>query len=90
MIVNQVKHNLRWAKMLQEKTVDDENAFVVEDQDGRKHKLTFDVDAFKANVQSINALPAAAKLILAKNPWERTAADIKYIVPFVIKVEYVM
>ena len=52
---------------------------------GPDTSLTFNVNAFKANVQTVNTLPTAVKLILRKNPWERTTADLAYVFSFIDK-----
>ena len=86
LIANQVKNNLMWAKFLDESKQDEQRSFHVEDQDGQVQKLSFDVNAFKANVQTVEALPSPAKIILRKNPWERSSEDLAYVIPFVVKV----
>ncbi|XP_072039345.1 uncharacterized protein [Amphiura filiformis] len=87
LIANQVKNNLKWAKVLGESKQEEQRSFVVEDQDGKEQRLTFDVNEFKANVQTVSALPPAAKIILTKNPWERSAEDLAYLIPFVTKLK---
>ncbi len=52
---------------------------------GHDTSLTFNVNAFKANVQTVSTLPNAVKLILRKNPWERSAADLAYVFSFIDK-----
>ncbi len=86
LIANQVKNNLKWAKALDESKQEEQRSFVVEDHDGKEQRLTFDVNAFKANVQTVNALPPAAKIVLRKNPWERAPEDLAYVTRFVTKV----
>ncbi|XP_071787118.1 uncharacterized protein [Asterias amurensis] len=88
-IAQTIKHNLKWAKMLSLPKQDDQqkSQFTVEHEDGPDTSLTFNVNAFKANVQTVNTLPTAVKLILRKNPWERTTADLAYVFSFIDKLK---
>ncbi|XP_022084507.1 uncharacterized protein LOC110975934 [Acanthaster planci] len=88
-IANTIKHNLKWAKMLAASKQEGEqkSQFTVQQEDGKDTSLTFNVNAFKANVQSVTTLPAAVKLTMRKNPWERSPEDLAYIFSFVDKLK---
>ncbi|XP_038057298.1 cyclic nucleotide-binding domain-containing protein 2-like [Patiria miniata] len=87
-IANTIKHNLKWAKMLSTtKQEGEQKSYTVEHEDGHDTSLTFNVNAFKANVQSVSTLPAAVKLTMRKNPWERSPKDLAYIFSFVDKLK---
>ncbi|XP_030836041.1 uncharacterized protein LOC105438988 [Strongylocentrotus purpuratus] len=85
-IANKVKHNLRWSKLLP--TEEDSKSFTVRQADGAEENvLTFDVSAFKSNVQSVSTLPPRAKKIMRKETWERTKEELHYLYGFVDRLK---
>lgn len=87
-IATTVKHNLLWSRMLAKE--DNEKSFVVKHEDGTyDQSMTFNVNAFKSNVQSVNTLSARAKRIMTKNPWGRTPEELQYLNGYISKVSFV-
>lgn len=87
-IATTVKHNLLWARLLAKE--DNEKSFVVKHEDGSyDQSMTFNVNAFKSNVQTVDSLPSDAKRIMTKNQWGRTPAELKYLQSFIGKVSSV-
>ncbi|XP_041463895.1 cAMP-dependent protein kinase regulatory subunit-like [Lytechinus variegatus] len=85
-IANTVKHNLKWSKLLSSE--EDSKSFTVRQSDGtEENTLTFDVNAFKSNVQSMSTLPPRAKNIMIKNSWERTKDELQYLFGFVDRLK---
>ncbi|XP_071500000.1 uncharacterized protein [Diadema antillarum] len=88
-IANTVKHNLKWAKMLSTQE-EESKSFTIRQTEGEAdNTLTFDVSAFKSNVQSVGSrsLPHRAKKIMRKNSWERTPEELSYLFGFVDRLK---
>ncbi|XP_071950961.1 uncharacterized protein [Antedon mediterranea] len=83
-LVNMVKNNLKWANALGSQ---DDDANEVHHVEGEE-MLTFNVDAFKANVQAVNPLTPEIKMILCTHSWNRSTSNIKTVFKFLNKLTF--
>ncbi|XP_070537490.1 cyclic nucleotide-binding domain-containing protein 2-like [Ptychodera flava] len=74
-VAKTVQHNLQWTKPPSKE--EESKAFVVQHSEGGEPKtLTFNADAFKANIQSVQDLSEDVKRLLQVQSWNRTDKDV--------------
>ena len=86
-LANKVKNQIVWTKGLQRAEEHLKN-YVVPGQDGvQGEALTFNVNAFKPEIQSWEGLSQKAKAILVKPSWLRTDDELKFLHRFTIRLK---
>lgn len=86
-VANKVKNQIVWTKGLQ-RAEEHLKMTVIPGQDGaHSETLTFNVNAFKPEIQSWEGLSPKAKAILVKPSWLRTEDELKFLHRFTIRLK---
>ena len=86
-LANKVKNQIVWTKGLQ-RAEEHLKMYTVPGQgDGHSKTLTFNVNAFKPEIQSWEGLSPKAKAILVKPSWLRTDDELKFLHRFTIRLK---
>ena len=83
-----VKNQLVWTKGLVKDAEEHLKTYVVESQgDGQPEALTFNLNAFRPDVQSCGSLTSRAKKILMKASSNRNEEDLKFLEKFTLRLK---
>ena len=81
-----VKNQLAWTKQMAQYAEEHMKTYTVQDLEGTE-TLTFDVNAFRPEVQSCGGLSPQAKAILMKPSWCRSEEEIKFLHQFTLRLK---
>lgn len=81
-----VKNHLAWAKQMAQCAEEHMKTYTIQSQKGTE-TLTFDVNAFRPEVQSCGGLSPQAKAILMKPSWCRSEEEIKFLHQFTLRLK---
>ena len=86
-LANKVKNQIVWKKGLQRAEEHLKLYVVPGGEGGQSETLTFNVNAFKPEIQSWEGLSPKAKAILVKPSWMRTEDELKFLHRFTIRLK---
>lgn len=87
-VARMVKNQMMWTKSLAKDAEEHLKTYVVNDTaGGEAHTLTFNVNAFRPDIQSFTGLTPNAKAILVKPSWLRSENELRYLYNFTVRLK---